>query len=251
MIASPRVLRIVTVAVVVLAIEAACRLGFVQRFNLIPPSEMVEGLFSLLVSGKLNYDLYSTLRAVALSLASSVAVGLVTAVILDRAPRLRRGLEPFFATYYSIPVYVFYPLFIVLFGLTDRPKIVIGFMFAVVAVVMAVMAGLDRIPRVIRKSGKVFRMRTFETAFYIILPYAAPYLLSGIKLAVAYSLIGVIGSEFILANAGIGYRIAFAYNNFDTQTMYSLILFVLLVSIVANSLLFAWEKSLMRKRGFE
>lgn len=212
---------------------------------------MVLGLVQLLESGRLNHDLYSTLRAVAIALTSSVLSGAILAVVIDRIPRLRRGLEPFFATYYSIPVYVFYPLFIVLFGLTDTPKIVIGFMFAVVAVVMTTLNGLDRVPRVLRKTARTYRMGTFATAFYLILPYAAPYFISGVKLAVAYSLVGVIGCEFILANAGVGYRIAFAYNNFDTKGMYSLILLTLCLSILLNTALSQWENALLRRRGLE
>ena len=61
------------------------------------------------------------------------------------------------------------------------------------------------------------------------LPCAAPYILTGVKLAVAYALIGIIGSEFIMSRGGIGYEIGFAYNNFDNATMYPLIVLILLV----------------------
>ena len=81
------------------------------------------------------------------------------------------------------------------------------------------------------------------------LPYAAPYILTGAKLAVAYSLIGIIGAEFIMSRGGMGYEISFAYNNFDNATMYPLILLILLVSITVNILLARWEKRLMIRRG--
>ena len=50
------------------------------------------------------------------------------------------------------------------------------------------------------------------------LPAAAPHLFSGLKLAVAYSFIGVIAGEFILSTKGVGHEIAYAYNNFDNPT---------------------------------
>ena len=52
-------------------------------------------------------------------------------------------------------------------------------------------------------------------------------MLTGAKLAVAYSLIGIIGAEFIMSRGGMGYEISFAYNNFDNATMYPLILLIL------------------------
>ena len=58
----------------------------------------------------------------------------------------------------------------------------------------------------------------------MILPAAAPWLFTGAKLAVAYSFIGVIAGEFVLAGAGLGYAIAFAYNSFDNATMYGLMI---------------------------
>ena len=65
--------------------------------------------------------------------------------------RLRDALEPLFATWYAMPVYAFYPLFIILFGLGDKPQILIGFMLAMMAVVVSTLGGLDRVPRVLRK----------------------------------------------------------------------------------------------------
>ena len=59
------------------------------------------------------------------------------------------------------------------------------------------------------------------------LPYAAPYLLTGAKLALAYALIGIIGTEFIMSQGGMGFEIAFAYTNFDNAVMYPLIVLIL------------------------
>ena len=81
------------------------------------------------------------------------------------------------------------------------------------------------------------------------LPSAAPYVLTGAKLAVAYALIGIIGAEFIMSRGGMGYEISFAYTNFDNATMYPLILLILAVSIGVNMALAHWEKRLMQRRG--
>ena len=67
---------------------------------------------------------------------------------------LRDTLDPLFATYYAIPVFAFYPLFIVIFGLGDGPQVLIGFMLGVVAVIVTTLNGLDRVPRVLRKTAR-------------------------------------------------------------------------------------------------
>ena len=159
------------------------------------------------------------------------------------------SLYLFFATYYAIPVLAFYPLLIILFGLGDAPKIIIAFMLGVVAIIVNTLNGLDRVPRVLLKTARVMRLSGIVTALKITLPSAAPFVLTGIKFAVAYALIGIIGSEFVMSTNGIGFEIAFAYNNFDNATMYPLILLVMLVSITFNVALSIWEKQLLRRRG--
>ncbi|NCX45253.1 MAG: ABC transporter permease subunit, partial [Betaproteobacteria bacterium] len=76
-----------------------------------------------------------------------------------------------------------------------------------------------------------------------------PYLFTGVKLAVVYAFIGVIAGEFVLAGAGFGYRIAFAYNAFDNATMYGLL--VLLIGGVGglNLSLYRWERLIHERRG--
>ena len=93
------------------------------------------------------------------------------------------------------------------------------------------------------------RLGIVEIALTVTLPCAAPYVLTGVKLAVAYSLIGVIGAEFIMSRGGMGYEISFAYTNFDNATMYPLILLILAVSIAINAALSRWEKVLLGRRG--
>lgn len=243
--------RIIVLVGLVLFIEFLCRVGIIARFTMIPPSEMVTGLYNLLVSGKMNSDMLTTLSSVAISLVASIVVGTIAGAIIHALPRVRRTIDPLLATYYSVPVFVFYPMFIVLFGLNDVPKIVIGFLYAVAAVVINTLNGLDRIPLVLLKTGHIYKMSRANIAMRIVLPFAAPYLFTGVKLAIAYSFIGVIGSEFILSSDGLGHSISYAYHNFDNVTMYSLILFILLVVLTVNMSLHAWEKVLMQRRGFQ
>ena len=66
--------------------------------------------------------------------------------------------------------------------------------------------------------------------------------MTGARLAVAYSFIGVIASEFILSGDGIGYSIAYAYNNFDNRTMYGLMLLVIVVVTAVNAVLDAVDR---------
>jgi NitT/TauT family transport system permease protein len=136
-----------------------------------------------------------------------------------------------------------------IFGLGEGPQILIGYMLGVVAVIVTMLNGLDRVPTVLKKTARINGLGPVQTAIQVTLPFCAPYLLSAAKMALAYAFIGVIGSEFIMAREGMGYEIGFAYTNFDNATMYPLILLMLLFSIAANGVLSRWEKRLLARRG--
>jgi NitT/TauT family transport system permease protein len=162
---------------------------------------------------------------------------------------VRRAIDPLLASYYSIPFFVFYPLLIALFGLNTIPLIAIGFVFATAAMVISTLNGLDRVPRVMNKTMRILRLSPARAAWSVTLPAAAPYLFTGLKLALAYSFIGVIAGEFILSGGGLGFSIAYAYNDFDNKTMYALMMFVLVIAVVMNGALHVWEQHMLKKRA--
>jgi NitT/TauT family transport system permease protein len=245
---STALLRAGLILLAVGALEVLCRTGIIPSLTAIPPSAMVASLVEILRSGRFATDIVATLRNVSISIAAAMLVGVLIGTTLQSLPAIRRIFDPLFATYYAIPLYAFYPLLIVIFGLGDLPQVAIGFLLAVMAVIINTLNGLDRVPKVLLKAARVHRLGPVKTALKVRLPFAAPYVFTGFKLAVAYSFIGVIGAEFITSNRGIGYEISFAYNNFDNAVMYALILFVLALVTTINMSLYVWEKRLLARR---
>lgn len=241
--------RLLMVAAVIGFFELMCGLGRINALTMQAPHRMVTDLFAILRSGSLNAAIAKTLSNAGLAFILAMFAGVGSAVVLHRLRLVRESLDPLFATYYAIPIFAFYPLLIILFGLGDAPQILIAFMLAVVAVIVNTLNGLDRVPTVLLKTARINRLGPLKTALTVTLPYAAPYILTGAKLAVAYSLIGIIGAEFIMSRGGMGYEISFAYNNFDNAIMYPLILLILAVSITLNLAFAAIERRLLLRRG--
>ncbi|MEO8755179.1 MAG: ABC transporter permease subunit [Casimicrobiaceae bacterium] len=245
------VYQVAVIAGFVLLLEALCVTGVIDKITMPPPHQIAVDFVKLMVSGRLNHEIAKSMGNVLFSFAVAYTVGIVTGTVLHSYQAVRDTLDPLFATYYAIPIFAFYPLFIVIFGLGDGPQVLIGFLLIVVAVIVTTLNGLDRVPRVLRKTARIGRLTAYETAMRVTLPFCAPYLLTAAKLALAYSFIGVIGSEFIMARSGMGYEIGYAYTNFDNKTMYPLIVLILLLSIVMNGVLTRWEKVLLARRGLQ
>jgi NitT/TauT family transport system permease protein len=207
-------IRFLIVALFAIAIELLCRAKIIPATVLIPPSDMVVALAAILWSGELNADIVSTFSNILIATVIVAVLGFAVGVVIHAMPSLRAAVEPLLASYYAVPTFMFYPVFIVLLGVGSAPIIAIAVLLAIVAMISATLDGL----------------------------------VTGVKLAVAYSFIGVIASEFILSGSGLGYAIAYAYNNFENRKMYALMLLVLLAATAVNSVLNAIDVRLQARQ---
>jgi ABC-type nitrate/sulfonate/bicarbonate transport system permease component len=243
------VIRIVVVLAVVIALEAVSRSGWVRVGLLTPPSAMAAELWSLMQTSMFWHDVGFSARATVTAFVLAMIVGCTLAVILHGLPRLRDAVEPLIASYYALPFFALYPLFVVLMGMNQSPIILLGFLYGVVAVIVGTLNGLDRIPVVLRRTGKIYRLSGLRQACFISLPAAAPHIFTGGKLAFGYAITGVLGSEFILANAGFGYDISYAYNNFEDKKMYAFLLFLLIAISILTMLIYRAEGAVQHRSG--
>jgi NitT/TauT family transport system permease protein len=237
------------VALGLLAIELLPRLGIVDRLSLVPLTEMVRQLWLLVSDGILLPHVARTLVAILAAGVAAAVTGLPLGVLLWRARRVRRVLQPYLTTYYAIPIFAFYPLFIAVFGLGVAPVILIAWAWAVVAIVLNTVIGLNQVPEVMVKVGRSLRLSPWRMFTRIYLPAATPYVFTGFKLAVSYTVIGVVASEFIQAESGLGWFVGFSYNNFAIQNMYAAILLILALAVVLNSLLLRLERRLYGRQA--
>ncbi len=242
----PTLIRWLVIAISVAALEVACRSGAIPLATLIAPSAMVGSLAAILWGGDYTSDILRSFGEIAAAAALAVVIGFIIGVCLHAVPPLRRAVEPLLASYYAIPTFMLYPVFIILFGVGSPAIIAVSVLLAVVAMISATLTALDRVPPVLRRTARTLRMGRLATVWRVILPAALPHMFAGVKLAVAYAFIGVIASEFILSGAGLGYAIAYAYNNFENRTMYGLMLLVVLVVASVNGALGAVDRRLRR-----
>ena len=240
--------RIALVLLFVAALEALCRTGIIGCLTMIPPSEMVLALIAIVLHADWFWtDFAYTVRNLVAAAIASILLGYALGLLIHAMPRMRRALEPVLLSYYSVPTFVFYPLLVVVFGIGPLSLIALGTIFAVVAMLMSTLTAIDRIPRGMFKVARITRLTPLQTLVHVKLPAAAPHLFTGVKLAVIYSVIGVIAGEFIVSTAGIGRRIAFAYNDFDNRTMYGMLLLVISLVVVLNAALQGLENRLHRR----
>jgi len=229
---------------VLLLLEALCRAGVIGRITMVPPTAMLAAAARAFADPMLREAMLVTGREVLAATTLSIAVGAALGLLLWRLPALRRVTEPVLGAWYAVPLFVFYPVMIVLFGVGEAPIIAIAFVFSLAAMVVSTTAALDRIPRALFRTARIHRLGPVQQVVHVLLPAAMPHLFAGLRLVVAYALIAAIAGEFILSSSGVGHEIAFAYDNFETAKMYGLILIVIVLATGLNGLLGAGGRRL-------
>lgn len=242
-------LRYVVVLSLVACLELLCRFGFIAPGTMISPSAMAVHAEEVIRVGKFDHDIAVSLMNIVIAAVAASLIGFFIGLLIHAAPRCRALIEPLLASYYAIPTFIFYPVFIVLFGVGSASIIAIAILLAVVAMITATLNGLDRLPRVLHKTTRILRLSPWQSAVRVKLPAILPDLFTGIKLVVAYAFIGVIASEFILSGAGIGYAIGYAYNNFENDDMYALMFMVLVLVTLVNMVLNALDRHFQARRN--
>src|SRR5438105_13287500 len=105
--------QLLVVAAAVLAVEALCLAGVIDRITMPPPHRIARDLAVQLAAGTLYPAIGKTLANVAASFALALAAGIVLGALLHGFRAVRETLEPLFAAYYAVPVFALYPLLIV------------------------------------------------------------------------------------------------------------------------------------------
>ncbi|MEU6137348.1 ABC transporter permease subunit [Nocardioides sp. NPDC047086] len=218
-------------------LELAPRVGIVDPFSVVPISEMAIELTALLQTSEFWASaLAPSLSAVALSFGFAVVLGVATGIALWEIPAARRVVEPWLTVYYAIPTFALYPLVVAVMGVGLGPIVLLGTMFAIVAVITSTLAGLDAVPATVIRLADSLQLSTYQRATKVLVPAARPYIITGSRLALSYALIGVLASEFVLSTTGLGHFISRAYNDFAFADMYAGVLLVLLLAGAVNAL---------------
>ncbi|MFF4053908.1 ABC transporter permease [Streptomyces chartreusis] len=226
---------LVLAAAVLAAIEWYARSGAVSRLDLIPVSEMVSRAVELL--GDPDFVVDALLRSVLLicvSFAASAVIGVAVAYAMARSRWVHRAVKPYVNVFYALPIFALYPVMVVMFGTGAVPIILLSILFSVVIVVSHALVGFESAPLIVTKLARSLEMSRTQQLRKILLPAALPDILVGLKLGLAYAIIAVLATEFILATAGLGQVVNRAYNNFNTVDMYAGIVFVSAFALLAN-----------------
>ncbi|WP_166351403.1 ABC transporter permease [Phytoactinopolyspora limicola] len=216
---------------------------------LVPFTDTVRRLGELVASGELPTALLASAQVFGAGLIIAVLVGLPAGLLLARVRFLRVGLEDWITGLYAMPMVALIPFILAIFGFGFTPKVIVVFLFAVFPVIITVYEGASSIPARHIEVARSFRARERHLWRDVVIPYTIPFAMTGIRLAIARALVGMIAAEFFLAVSGLGELILITSRRFDTAAVFATILVVCILGVLLLALGHALERRFAAWRG--
>lgn len=253
LIAMPVALPLLTFATILILWEAAARLFDIPSYILPAPTRILQG-FGAVDGGRWFEHVWATLRVALIGYAVAIAVSLPIAVGLAKSKLLSRALYPLLVVIQSVPVVAVAPIIIVVLGTDDAPRVVITFMISFFPLVVSMTTGLMATPPELIELSRSLRAPQHREISQIRLPYAVPYIFSGLKISITLAVIGAVVSEFVAADVGIGYFIQFSTSMFKLPQAWAGLVILVALSLtlfqlvsVAQRVFFPWSLPKARK----
>jgi NitT/TauT family transport system permease protein len=197
--------------------EAAVRTLGVRSIILPPPSEVFATMFER--SELLLTNLWPSLYLTVLGFALSVVGGILVAVLITYSSIIRRGFYPIIVVSQVVPKIAIAPLFVVWFGTGAMSSLLLVVLVTFFPMTINAALGFQSIDEDMHRMARALTGSNWQIFWKIRMPHALPYIFSGMKISITLAVIGVIVSEFVASQDGIGYLIKLAGGLLDTPLM--------------------------------
>jgi NitT/TauT family transport system permease protein len=218
------------------------------RLFIATPSQIVAALAGLAASGELQRHFAVSATEFLLGLGLAVAVGLPLGLAMGRSGTLDDLLDPFVTALNATPRIVWLPLLILWFGLGIWSKVMIVFVGAAFPILINTYEGVRSVDRVLVNVVRAFGAREWAVVRMVVLPYALPYIVAGMRLAIGRAILGVVVGEFFGASRGLGYLIASAASGYKPDVMFAGVAVFMAFSLALTFSVQAVESRLTRWR---
>ena len=208
------------------------------------PDRVWTNLGTIAASGALWAAAKITLATIAEAYAIASVAGIAVGFLIARSERLLRLFEPMLSGLFAIPITMFFPLFILFFGIGPASKVAYGAVYAFFPIALNTIAAFSNVERLYLRSLHAMGASGLQQLRHVYLPAALPVTVTGLRIGFFICIASVLGGETLASIAGIGRSIALAAELMDTARMYAWIVFVVLVTVMLNLLVYAAESRL-------
>lgn len=210
---------LVTLALMLLLWQVLCSS---PTSSLPAPSRVLEESWELIVhpfhvgqgtDQGMFWHILASIQRVAIGYALAVIAGVALGVLVGQSQWAMRGLDPIFQVLRTVPPLAWLPLSLAAFRDGTPSAIFVIFITAIWPIIINTAVGIRNIPQDYQNVAKVLRLNGFEYFAKIMLPAAAPYIFTGLRIGIGLSWLAIVAAEMLIGGVGIGFFIWDAWNS--------------------------------------
>lgn len=177
----------------------------------------------------LGWQILASLERVAYGYSLAVFVGIALGVLVGQFSWAMKGLDPIFQVLRTVPPLAWLPLSLAGFQDSHPSAIFVIFITAIWPIIINTSVGVRNIPEDYRNVARVIRLKGVRYFWKIMLPAAAPYIFSGLRIGVGLSWLAIVAAEMLVGGVGIGF---FIWDAWNSSLISDIILALIYVGIV-------------------
>lgn len=222
----------------------------VSALVLVPLQAVWKAFLGGIRDGSLGVDVWATTEAFLLAFILSSAVGVVVGLIMATSDIANELMDPWVSALYATPLIAIAPLFVAIFGLGLSAKVSVAFLLAVLPVIINTSAGIRTVERSYIEGAYSFGASRLQIFYKVLIPAAVPFIITGLRLAVGRSLIGVVVAEFFGSQHGLGHRVFMSAQIFDTGNVFVGMFILMGMGVTLFKFMYWLEKKIAPWRTF-
>ncbi|SEG74040.1 nitrate/nitrite transport system permease protein [Bosea lathyri] len=184
----------------------------------------------------LGWRILVSLQRVAIGFSLAAVVGVLLGALVGQSVWAMRGLDPVFQVLRTVPPLAWLPLSLAAFRDSQPSAIFVIFITAIWPVIINTAVGIRNIPQDYRNVAQVLRLNQIEFFFKIMVPSAAPYIFTGLRIGVGLSWLAIVAAEMLTGGVGIGFFIWDAWNSSRLSDIIVALVYIGVVGFILDRL---------------
>ena len=176
----------------------------------------------------LGWQLLSSLQRVAMGYSLAAIVGVIMGIIIGKSSMAFKALDPLFQVLRTIPPLAWLPISLAIFNQANPSAVFVIFITAVWPILINTTVGIMRIPQEYENVAKVYQLTGSRYFFKVMLPSAAPYIFTGLRISIGMAWLAIVAAEMLTGGVGIGF---FIWDSWNSSRMSDIIVSVVYVGL--------------------
>jgi nitrate/nitrite transport system permease protein len=185
----------------------------------------------------LFWHLYASLKRVALGYSLAAVAGIALGTLVGQSVWAMRGLDPLFQVLRTIPPLAWLPLSLAAFRDGEPSAIFVIFITSIWPIIINTAVGIRNIPQDYRNVAAVVQLNPLEFFWKVMLPSAAPYIFTGLRIGIGLSWLAIIAAEMLIGGVGIGFFIWDAWNSSHISEIILALFYVGIIGFILDRMI--------------